>query len=39
MIQAEVASHVFPDKGLVIALGEVGQGGVGLLVHTLQVEV
>ena len=41
MFESQIVHHISPDKGLVVALGEVGDrvGGVWLIVHTLQVEV
>ena len=41
LLETQVLYHVCPDEGLVVALGEVGEGvgGVGLVVDTLQVQV
>lgn len=41
LLETQVLCHVCPDEGLVVALGEVGEGvgGVGLVVDTLQVQI
>ena len=41
LLESQVLCHAPPHKGLVVALGEVGEGvgGVGLVVDTLHVQV
>ena len=41
LLEAQVVHHLSPDKRLVVALGEVGDGvgGVWLVVHTPRVQV